>query len=93
MKSKEITFIGGGEKNKCLSSFSSVGGGSENQVRQASPFSFIGGGYKNKMKGEYGFIGGGEKNQVQAKWSSVLGGYENFAKEKICYCHGKERTS
>ena len=67
MKPKEDFLLLVVIEKKCLSSASSIGGRSKNQIKKAAPFSFVGGGIKSNIKGEYGFIGGSEKNQVEAK--------------------------
>jgi hypothetical protein len=79
----DYSAILGGRANQVANQFSSVVGGFDNAILNASDYSFIGGGESNTINGaEHCGILGGESNSVGdglggASYSSILGGIDN----------------
>ncbi len=83
------TLIVGANNRISNSSFSMIGGGTNNSITQDSDNSFIGGGESNKIQSgsDYAVILGGEDNNIgsditavgKPRWSAIVGGSDHWA--------------
>jgi len=72
--------IGGGSSNSVNSDFTTIAGGSFNNIQDTSPFGFIGGGTGNVIRASSrsATIGGGVNNTIDNSTGFIGGGERNF---------------
>ncbi|MCA9405382.1 MAG: hypothetical protein KC684_02510 [Candidatus Omnitrophica bacterium] len=78
----DFSVIGGGIYNNNYGTYSFIGGGSDNDIKNNistddGDYAAIGGGWSNKIRGDETFIGGGQGNTIDGNRSTVTGGYQN----------------